>query len=332
MAFSPRIDDGAAAMIQEPGASQLARAPFFESAFALLSSSWELRLPNTKAFDVTLLNGSQTFATTFAVNHLDQAGGFKPTRSLYDLLGQQMFGEARLGVSRGVYDSLAPMLKGHLTYDEASFPVFISKDILDLPAGLPLFQEAVFTSDPLPKVNLNGLRRIPSLQLFVLVKEGQDMTQAAESLRAFAKEATAAQPYSKLVVNSISELMLEQQGGTVAKFWNANQELCSLILALVIAAAVLGPFVRIGLHEGQVQILNGAEVSTALKRKVAPVLRASCLSALAAAVLGALLAAHLGSFVPLASGVSGLFAGELVVCALVWIICRQKLRAFEFAV
>ncbi len=332
MSFSAQVQDGAGAVLKAEDAARLLGTNFVEGAYAVSNMGWELRLPDGRTTNVTALNATAEFLNAFSIARQVVTDQYVPSSNLIRDFGAVSAGSARLGLSRKQYDDLAPVFKSRITYNDATIPVVIADKTAELPYGFSAFERALITTKQLPRVNMNGIKMIPAMRLFVLLRRNVDVAEALHAVRAFAVGAKAAQPFSRLSVTSASEVFLQEVTGSYLGSWSVLEEATLLLAGWALSLLALVPSFRRAFSEAVLKIAHGVDLATVLRRTYLPLAALAVLTPFVAGFQLLFLSASLEVTRTLLSGIAAMVGLQVLTFAMLLLAVRRALAIRSVAV
>lgn len=287
-----RLKSGLESVLSRASAQTLLSMPEVQSVTPILMTEQKLLLDHSREIDVKVFHTEAQFLRDYNLGkpELLQAGFYLVSPALYKQIpfsaDTQVYA-ATLGMSEDMRQSFAEMLKGE-DVNRYKAKISIAAEALTLPGGQGAFDYAMFAAGDPPTSNLpDGAISIPKIWLAVKLKEGVNLPETAQKLRAFANQARDLYGGQGLELSPMTRLFAEQLPLARLQQWEQRLQLGSALMVLVLLAL----FVLLGMVR--------LRTETALRRASGATLWQACWFACRANMLAMLTASLLSSLMAL---------------------------------
>jgi hypothetical protein len=292
IANKPSAAEGPRAVLADESLARLAQMPGVAAIMAVGKSNGKLQLAGGLSADVTVFNVAPEFVNLFGLGNpkLLRQGEYIPSARLNERLrtGTQSTA-ATLGLPGEMVDALPAELRDSIDWSKAKYAIRLPAAAYELPRGAHIFDDALFTTGREPKFSIPGIFLIPSVTLFVRIRDDEDVAGAVKSMKEFAATAQPARPKTTLAVALLSDYFAEELGLNVLADWAQR-----LLLALAGISALLLTMLAFTLqarmrHECALRVAVGASARHAVWLSVRPTVSAISLGLGAGSAIGMLM-------------------------------------------
>lgn len=257
----PSAAEGPRAVLAGESLERLSRISSVASITALSKTNGNLHLPGGVSADVTVFNVSPEFVNLFGLGDpkLLRQGDYIPSSRLAERLhAMGNASSATLGLPNELVDALPNELRDQIDWSKAKYSIRLPGGAYDLPRGARIFDDALFTTGREPKFSIPGVVLIPSVNLFVRLRDDSNLASAMPELKQFIATAQASRPRTTLSIALLSDYFAEELGLTLLAEWSQR-----LLLGLAGVSALLLTMLAFTLqarlrHEYALRIAVGA--------------------------------------------------------------------------
>jgi hypothetical protein len=292
IANGPTASEGPRAVLTDDSLARLAHMPAVAAIMAVGKSNGNLQLAGGVSTDVTVFNVAPEFVNLFGLGDakLLRQGEYVPSARLQARLHTTDKGRtASLGIPAEMVDALPAELRDQIDWSKAKYAIRLPGSAYELPRGAHIFDDALFTAGREPKFSIPGVLLVPSINLFVRLRDDSDIASAVRSIKEFVATAQPARPKATLGMAPLSEYFAEELGLNVLADWARR-----LLLALAGISALLLTMLAFTLqarmrHEVALRLAVGATARCAVWLSIRPAVSAISIGLGAGCAIGMIL-------------------------------------------
>jgi hypothetical protein len=215
----------ASAVMSRRSLSELAALPVVANVLAVTKSTRKLTLPSGLATDVNCYNVPPDFGAVFRLSAADAItpGIYVPSAALRKAAGLAtgiVYGS--LGVADEVMGVLPPATRARIDWSKATLRVTLSDAALALPADSPMFDLALFTTGREAKLEVPGLFLIPTVNIFVKLRDDVPVETGMAALSSFLARATPSVPGASLALTPLLQFFADELGIDQYRAWSEH--------------------------------------------------------------------------------------------------------------
>jgi hypothetical protein len=246
IAAAPSVLDGPQSLLSRESVAKLRSIPEIASIMAVSKSSWKLNVGRNFTALVDVLNAPPEFMGQFGLgaSNILKSGEYVPSSALQKRLGMVNDGgvaSAIIGVPDESVAVLPTSMRDSVDWTKARVQVILHAHPLDLPAGISIFDNALFTTGREQKIAVPGLFLVPTVSLFVKFREGADVGQVSTKLADFLATATPSDPKTHLAMIPLTRYFSDELGIELISAWadRVRGGLLGVSLLLVVMLALI---------------------------------------------------------------------------------------------